>query len=500
MELTLDYIAESLGGHVVQHASGAKRTYRCALFGDCALPTVDPHALYVVSGMPSIGLVESGAGLIITDNPPNLVAFPQCDIAAIDEKRSAPETLNEITRLFEKCTGWEQQINKFNNLHDGLQRACDLMSEIFDAPTYFVDDGFKVLAIKGSRDAYESGYVWKHLVDDGYIPWNVVEELVSKKEISVMEAESIATLVDVSSFNTPFINLPIRNRGKLLGFFFVVGLSRRLDQRDVELLNALAPMLTNVFINNANIALLRGERHEGFVRDGALGKVHDRDEIKNRARLLSIDAEGTFAACLFDIEGKHDLMRTEIFNYLEGDSTYLVVSLQEAVLVLTTLSKRKSFQSASKRLEQLAHRVGCRAAISDVFTGLYDLPTYYQQAKLALPLANEAHATQFRDLYFPALTAAIDSLPGGSSVFVNRDALAIAQYDRQYGTDYAGTLLHYVLNDCNSVRAAEALHIHRSTLTYRLERIKEICSFDFSDRDKLFATTLSIYLLDIDSA
>ena len=259
-------------------------------------------------------------------------------------------------------------------------------------------------------------------------------------------------------------------------------------------------MLTNVFINNANIALLRGERHEGFVRDVALGKVHDRDEIKNRARLLSIDAEGTFAACLFDIEGKHDLMRTEIFNYLEGDSTYLVVSLQEAVLVLTTLSKRKSFQSASKRLEQLAHRVGCRAAISDVFTGLYDLPTYYQQAKLALPLANEAHATQFRDLYFPALTAAIDSLPGGSSVFVNRDALAIAQYDRQYGTDYAGTLLHYVLNDCNSVRAAEALHIHRSTLTYRLERIKEICSFDFSDRDKLFAPTLSIYLLDIDSA
>ena len=138
--------------------------------------------------------------------------------------------------------------------------------------------------------------------------------------------------------------------------------------------------------------------------------------------------------------------------------------------------------------------------MSEVFAGLYDLPTYYQQAKLALPLADEAHAAQFRDLYFPALMAAIDSLPGGSSVFVNRDALTIAQYDRQYGTDYAGTLLHYVLNDCNSVRAAKALHIHRSTLTYRLERIKEICSFDFGDRDKLLATALSIYFLGNTSA
>ena len=42
------------------------------------------------------------------------------------------------------------------------------------------------------------------------------------------------------------------------------------------------------------------------------------------------------------------------------------------------------------------------------------------------------------------------------------------------------TLETYLDAGGNSVQTADALHIHRSTLNYRLARIKEICDVDLS--------------------
>jgi DNA-binding PucR family transcriptional regulator len=46
--------------------------------------------------------------------------------------------------------------------------------------------------------------------------------------------------------------------------------------------------------------------------------------------------------------------------------------------------------------------------------------------------------------------------------------------------DLFSTLEHYLDAGGNSVQTAESLHIHRSTLNYRLARIKDICDVDLS--------------------
>jgi DNA-binding PucR family transcriptional regulator len=47
--------------------------------------------------------------------------------------------------------------------------------------------------------------------------------------------------------------------------------------------------------------------------------------------------------------------------------------------------------------------------------------------------------------------------------------------------DLFNTLEAYLDAGGNGVATAEALHIHRSTLNYRLERIEEVCACDLSD-------------------
>ena len=68
--------------------------------------------------------------------------------------------------------------------------------------------------------------------------------------------------------------------------------------------------------------------------------------------------------------------------------------------------------------------------------------------------------------------------PAGLSQNAHVPILRRLLHERQ--ADLFNTLETYLDAGGNSVQTAEALHIHRSTLNYRLARIKDICGVDLS--------------------
>jgi hypothetical protein len=64
----------------------------------------------------------------------------------------------------------------------------------------------------------------------------------------------------------------------------------------------------------------------------------------------------------------------------------------------------------------------------------------------------------------------------------------LVRYDEQYSTDLVGTLDSYLRNNCNMNATAQAIHAHRHTVGYRLERVKELSGLDpltSEDRERL---------------
>jgi DNA-binding PucR family transcriptional regulator len=60
-----------------------------------------------------------------------------------------------------------------------------------------------------------------------------------------------------------------------------------------------------------------------------------------------------------------------------------------------------------------------------------------------------------------------------------KDTVApLVAYDEQYSTDLVGTLDSYLANNCNMNGTAQAIHAHRHTVAYRLERVKELTGLD----------------------
>ena len=71
----------------------------------------------------------------------------------------------------------------------------------------------------------------------------------------------------------------------------------------------------------------------------------------------------------------------------------------------------------------------------------------------------------------------------------------LLSYDAANGTNYYEILKQYFRNNFNIQKTAKALYIHRNTLTYRLQHLKELLKFDFdfeNNTDALFTLYLCI--------
>ena len=80
------------------------------------------------------------------------------------------------------------------------------------------------------------------------------------------------------------------------------------------------------------------------------------------------------------------------------------------------------------------------------------------------------------------------SRPEEIESFYDDTVASLVAYDEQYSTDLIGTLESYLAHNCNMNQTATAIHAHRHTVSYRLDRIRELTGLDPSrseDRERL---------------
>jgi purine catabolism regulator len=76
--------------------------------------------------------------------------------------------------------------------------------------------------------------------------------------------------------------------------------------------------------------------------------------------------------------------------------------------------------------------------------------------------------------------------------FYRETLSALAAYDQRQGGELLKTLDSYFAHLGNLRATSEALHVHRNTLLYRLERIKDISGLDLNNAEEHFALWLAL--------
>jgi len=236
--------------------------------------------------------------------------------------------------------------------------------------------------------------------------------------------------------------------------------------------------------------LLAGTDRDGaYARADALG--HD---LRRPHYVVVVQAADRAESALATAAG-HAATALHL-NYLQGRHEGLVVLVTDG-----RPEPRALHHAISERLGRATSviGIGTRCEVPD------DLPQSFINARRAMNIrlrsANPEGAAAFDELGFYRL---IDAAHGGGAVeaFVREWLGALLDYDESRNSELVLTLSDYLECGGNYDESAAALHIHRSTLRYRLARIAELTGHDLRKVDTRFnlhAATRAWRFLNLDA-
>lgn len=82
--------------------------------------------------------------------------------------------------------------------------------------------------------------------------------------------------------------------------------------------------------------------------------------------------------------------------------------------------------------------------------------------------------------------------------FYHPGVIAVSEYDKTHGTNFLETLRLYLTYIDNPGKIAEELYIHKNTVFYRINKLKEKFKLQLDNGDECFKMHMTIKLMELD--
>ncbi|WP_214367133.1 PucR family transcriptional regulator [Pseudonocardia sp. H11422] len=293
------------------------------------------------------------------------------------------------------------------------------------------------------------------------------------------------------------------SRGQVLGVLALVDPDRTTTDRQAWALRHAAALLTTELAHQRAIAELELRLRRDLVEDLLTG-VQD-DSAYARAETLGHNLYPPH--CVVVIDGAASdkaLIRAVTRSAASLELSYLLTT-RESTLVLIV---EHTGEHGAKRWNALHRRVTSALSGQNVTIGVgepahrpADIPRSWKEATRAHSVRRSSHrpqgVTTYDDLGFIRLLGATGGGTQDLDEFVQRWLGVLLDYDARHKSGLVKTLSTYLECGGNYDDTAAAVHVHRSTLRYRLARIRDLTGYDFHDPDQHLNLHLAIRLLSL---
>ncbi|WP_405765361.1 helix-turn-helix domain-containing protein [Streptomyces sp. NBC_00080] len=275
----------------------------------------------------------------------------------------------------------------------------------------------------------------------------------------------------------------VRPHGEILGVLALVDVRDEADEHTLLALEHAATSLSLELAHLRNLAELELRLHRELVDELLAGT----DEASAYARSEAVG---------YDLHRSHYVVVVQWSNRTADDSFAQTVGRAASAVGMRSLLTRRSDHVvlvADDRphtralYEALARETGTRSGaigVSAPSDSLDDIPHRYEEAQRALEVrrhSRERYGTTFFDDLGPYRILGPGHDYRELETFVREWLGQLIDYDSRHHATMVETLSRYF--DCggNYDETAESLAIHRSTLRYRLQRIRDISGNDLAN-------------------
>lgn len=409
------------------------------------------------------------ARLILFDDAPSEdLAYP-CLIFPASYSRS--QILNDLLAIFYRYDRWSQEVTEAILKNQSLQEILHITQTVEENPMYFADPSFKMLA-QVSQDLEEFSVIWRYQLRYGYLPFNVMMDLVETGELEMLHNAIPAIYADTKSFTSKFISKAIRYKGKVHGHFFIIQTYRHLNQCDLEIADYLGNLVSAAIYEDNNYLTMSTLYHEHFMIDILESTLRDIKLIKNQLKPLGWQLTGDYRLLGVFMPDDEDALKRNAITLLT-DGWNAQAFLYDDYLIVVYNEPARKYSALLEHLHHFLKLLNRYASLSESFSNFTDMSLYYQQILFTLQHRSPGISDCRLFLYEDYFMAHLDHL-AGDSLPEYKPVSGLRDYDMHNHSDYCHTLYTYLMCEQNSVRTAQMLFLHRNTLKYRMEKILDI--------------------------
>ncbi len=318
-----------------------------------------------------------------------------------------------------------------------------------------------------------------------------------------------------------WVVVPIIINGDILGYIAVLEDYHRLHEADWAALEQAATITAiAVYKEMTESEVLRRQRND-FLLQVLEGRLTAEDLILEQAKHLHVTLEGKWAVWQMEFTNLEAYCRDHFpeGSQAEGDVTakvmrmiathladkqrdLLIVSKEKRLTILCPakdwLAKDEVMQRVAEVRQEITHfspELTSAIGISRLCDGHQKLAQAYREARETLAIGRKLDAAReiysFADLGVYQILMKFKDHPDMKEYY--QSILGkLDQLDAATRGDLLKTLEAYFSANANIYKAAQNLYLHRNSMKYRLERIKEMLGVDLDEPEIRFNVQLAL--------
>ena len=445
----------------------------------------------VVFGEPSPAVVQAAekTGAL-------LLALPESADARQIERMALSLLLDRSAAMEQRAAQLYQQLTILSAENAGLEAMAALIGRTTGKTVLIQDKRLSLIAAWFAEPTLSREAIEAWVAD----PANLPEDLRDRKRAAQSH--------DISEQPLPIEKLtrlivPIIAKGMARGFLSLIGETGTLGMSDRSVAERSAAACA-LEMAKAKAVSEAEKRVRGSFVDAILTANLSPLEATRWAKRNKYDPDGRHAAIVADWSKKEHPTYRRLETLVHGligtfHTGVLTQARENEIVIFGRLEPRQGIESARHIAESIRRQASAEFPNDPIGIGigrpvdaLIGLRDSYREARQALSVARrlaEPNPLYFGELNVYRLLFLLEYSPE-LAAFCQETIGKLIEYDRTQGTDLIETLSSYFAHKGNLSQTAEALFVHRNTLLYRMERIREISGLELDNPE----TRLSIQL------
>jgi len=275
------------------------------------------------------------------------------------------------------------------------------------------------------------------------------------------------------------------------GVIALIDPQRRATEGDLAALEYAATVLSMELARLRSIAEIELRTHRDFAEELLAGA--EETAVKATAHALGYDAQRPHRAIIVTGARRARIadtfLRTVNRQVRAFDVASLVVGRSDCVIVMA--HRDIAWAELAAAIDAELGKETCRLAVGSRYPNIWEIHHSYREAQFVTDLSGSISSNftdpvmAFEELGIYRILSSVSNLTEVER-FMKEKLGALIEYDNDHRSALVLTLARYFDCGCKYDETAERMMIHRSTLKYRLQRIRELTGYNLTDGSTRF--------------